>query len=173
MNKKIVIAGILGVILGAGILALFQGRTASAGPHGGDLVPLDSSTKAEIVANADSGEVMAHTYGSDGKTAKPIDANPLSLGSGQQSVDLEPQPLPSDPPGRCSRFYGRADWLRGGQIRHGWIHGAGFDHREFGWNNCWKGGQSHGPMWGEIRGHGPMGMGPGMGAGASGPGHRE
>lgn len=89
---------------------------AQAGPNGGDVIPMgDGQTSAEVMSNADSGEVMVHTWGKDLKTAHPIEAKALTMGSGTNQIQLEPHPLPGDPAGKCSRFYGRAEWLRGGE----------------------------------------------------------
>jgi len=107
---------------------------AEAGPNGGDVVPLNDS-KAEVVANADTGD---------------------------------PHPTATDPRGFCSRFYGQADWLRGGKVNHGWLSGGmGQSRHEFAWNNCWRGGAAHGPMWNEMGEHrrGMKGRGPGAGMG--------
>ena len=141
---------------------------AEAGPNGGDVVPLNNGqTKAEVVANADTGEMMVHTWDQNLKNSQPIENKPLMIGSGEQTISLQPHPTASDPSGLCSRFYGQADWLRGGQMRHGWMGGAGQSRHEFAWNNCWKGGQTHGPMWNEMGAHrrGMMGRGPGGGMG--------
>lgn len=72
--------------------------------------------------------------------------------------------MDTDPAGRCSRFYGQADWVRGGDIRNGWMHGGGIgDHAEFAWQHCWQAGRRHGHMWEEMGKHRPMGPGPGPG----------
>lgn len=131
---------------------------AKAGPNGGDLVGLDSSGgSAEVVTNADTGEVMVHTWKDDLKTPLPIEARPLTLGADANQVQLNPHPMPGDPPGYCSRFYGRADWVRGGGIHHGWMSRAdgGASRQEFAWDRCWKAGRAHGQMWSEMSGHGP------------------
>ena len=134
---------------------------ASAGPNGGDLVPIKGgSAYAELLANADTGEVMVHTWDKDLKTRRPIEKEPITVGSGDKSVELTPHPLATDPSGSCSRFYGEAEWVRGGGIHHGWMHGGGAgDHRTFDWSRCWQGGQAHGRMWEELSKH--RGMGPG------------
>jgi hypothetical protein len=139
--------------------------SASAGPNGGDLVPIKSGTAyAEFLANADTGEVLVTTWDKDLKTRQPIENEPITLGSGDKSVELTPHPIDTDPSGKCSRFYGEADWVRGGGIRDGWMHRGGTgDHRTFEWSRCWQGGQSHGSMWEE--------MGPHRGMGRMGPGH--
>jgi hypothetical protein len=131
---------------------------AKAGPNGGDLVALDAEKgSAEVVANADTGEVMIHTWTEDLKSPLPIESKPLTLGSEQNSVRLDPHPTPSDPPGFCSRFYGRADWVRGGGVHHGWMSRAGGEaqRQHFDWNRCWKAGVAHGQMWSEMGGHSP------------------
>ncbi|HEX2852484.1 MAG TPA: hypothetical protein VHO24_04540 [Opitutaceae bacterium] len=145
--------------------------SAKAGPNGGDVIALnDGKTTAEVLANAETGEVMVHTWGNDLKSTRPLEATPLTIGADEKQIQLEPRPLPSDPAGYCSRFYGRADWLRGGSIRHGWLShsGAKTEHRDFEWNRGWLAGKSHGPMWSEMQGHGP-----GMPRGGPGGMHRE
>lgn len=138
-------------------------NNAKAGPNGGDVVALnDGKTSAEVLANADSGEVMVHTWDNDLKSARPVQARPLTMGADEKQIQLAPHPLASDPPGYCSRFYGRADWLRGGKVHHGWLShsDAATGRQNFEMNRGWQAGKSHGPMWSEMGGHGP-GMGPG------------
>jgi hypothetical protein len=135
-------------------------NSAKAGPNGGDVVALnDGKTSAEVLANADSGEVMVHTWDNDLKSARPVQARPLTLGADEKQIQLEPHPLASDPSGYCSRFYGRADWLRGGNVHHGWLShsGAATGRQNFEMSRGWQAGKSHGPMWSEMGGHG-MGM---------------
>ena len=138
-------------------------NSAKAGPNGGDVVALnDGKTSAEVLANADSGEVMVHTWNNDLKSARPVEARPLTMGADGKQIQLAPHPLASDPPGYCSRFYGRADWLQGGTVHHGWLSHSGAEtgRQNFEWNHGWKAGKSHGPMWSEMGGHG-SGMGRG------------
>jgi hypothetical protein len=135
---------------------------AAAGPDGGDVVSFDNgATKAELLANSDTGEVMVHTWSPNLNERMPIDARPITIGTGTNTVELNPYPLPDDPPGMCSRFYGQADWMRGAQFHHGWMRWSG-DHRmrhEFPWNHCWGGDRMHGQMW---RAMGDHRMGAGM-----------
>jgi len=145
----------------------------ATGPYGGDVVSLGAGLgQAELLANADTGEVVAHVWDNDLKTPRPIAGQPITVGSGDQTVLLDPHPLPTDPPGYCSRFYGRADWARGGGMHHGWIQ-AGTVRQDWTCRHCWSGGRQHGDMWSEMRGHGPGmhrgGMG-GMGSGTGGMG---
>lgn len=136
-------------------------KSAAAGPNGGDLVPIKGgSAYAELLANADTGEVMVHSWDKDLKAKRPIENEPITLGSGDKSVKLMPHPTDTDPSGTCSRFYGSADWVRGGSVRNGWMHGGGAgDHRTFDWNNCWQGARTHGHMWEEMGKHRHMGPG--------------
>ena len=146
---KMLIGIVVGLAVAVGLYFLWTGNRAMAGPNGGDIVPLqDGATKAELLANQDTGELMVHTWDKNLKQSRPIMSEPLTVGSGQQSVDLEPYPVAGDPPGFCSRFYGHADWARGG-IHQGWMHPRGrtTDHHDFAWNRCWKAGISHGTMW--------------------------
>ena len=143
---------------------------AQAGPNGGDVVAMnDGKTSAEVLSNADTGEVMVHTWDNDLKSARPVEARPLTMGADEKQMQLEPHPLASDPPGYCSRFYGRADWLRGGSVHHGWLghSGAESGRMHFDWNRGWKAGGMHGGMWSEMGGHGP-----GMGQGGHGGMHK-
>ena len=135
--------------------------SAKAGPNGGDLVALnDGKTSAEVLANADSGEVMVHTWNNDLQSARPVEARPLMMGADGKQIQLAPHPLASDPPGYCSRFYGRADWLQGGNTHHGWLSHSGSEggRQNFEWKRGWEAGKNHGPMWSEMGAHG---MGPG------------
>jgi hypothetical protein len=132
--------------LAVGMLLIQSCSKAKAGPNGGDMVALgDGKTNAEIMANSDTGEAMVHTWNQDLKSPLPIEAKPLTMGTDANSVRLDPHPVPGDPPGYCSQFYGRADWLRGGGAHHGWLS---------------SGGRTNGHMWSEMGGHGG-GMGPG------------
>lgn len=157
--------------LAVGMLFVQSCSKAKAGPNGGDLVTLgDGKTNAEIMANSDTGEAMVHTWHQDLKSPLPIEAKPLTLGTDANSVRLEPHPLPGDPPGTCSRFYGRADWLRGGSAHRGWLSRTGSESQrhQFEMNRGWKAGGAHGHMWSEMGGHGPGMGGPGMGPGGHG-----
>ena len=163
---KIVAAGVivLGLIVVAGC-----SRTAAAGPNGGDVVPIKNGTAyAEVVSNADTGEVLVQTFDEDLKTRQPIEQQPITVGSGANSVELTPYPTATDPPGTCSRFYGQAEWVRGGEIRQGWMLGAGMGNRqEFAWQQGWEAGRMHGGMWEEMGGH--RRLGPGHAPGPRGP----
>ena len=147
-------AAILTAALLLGIVGLMSCTSATAtdtpGPHGGDVVPLGSSgTKAEVLANSDTGEVMVHTWDPDLEKPQPVESSALTLGSGDESVSLEPHPMPNDPNGRCSRFYGQAEWLRGGKMRHGWLRQGTVekDEHHFDWKHCWSGGRKSHGMW--------------------------
>lgn len=144
-------------------------QSASVGPNGGDLVPIKGGNGyAELLANADTGELMVHTWDKNLKTRRPIEKEPITVGSGDNRVEMTPHPMDTDPSGMSSRFYGEANWVRGGGVHNGWMHGGGIgDHRTFDWSHCWEGGRSHGHMWEEMGKH--RGMGPGRMP--SGPGH--
>ena len=167
MKLLIIGVAVIAAIASVALLSSCSRAKAAPGPNGGDVVPIQNgAAKAEVVTNANTGEVMLHTWDQNLKNAQPIDATPMTLGSGDHAVDLQPYPLPSDPPGRCSRFYGQAEWVRNGKFDHGWLQCCGGQgtRQDFAWNHCWSGGQGHDGMWGEMAGHrrGPMGP-PGMG----------
>lgn len=145
--------------------------TPSTGPNGGDVVPIKNGTAyAELLGNPDTGELMVHTWDKDLKTPRPVEKEPITVGSGDNSAELMPHPTTSDPAGTCSRFYGHADWARGGNVGHGWMamRGEGGQRHSFDWRGCWQGGRAHGRMWEEMGEH--RRMGPGHG-GPMGPGH--
>ena len=153
------------LILGGLVVSAACSRTAAPGPSGGDVVSIkDGTAKAEILSNADTGEVLVQTYDDDLKARKPIEREPITVGSGNNSVELTPHPVDTDPPGTCSRFYGQADWVRGGPMREGWMHGGRTGTRqEFEWEHGWQGGRMHSGMWeamGEHRSLGPGHGGP-------------
>ena len=134
-------------------------RTASVGPNGGDLVSIKGdSAYAELVSNPQTGEVMVQTWDEDLKTRRPIEREPITVGSDGNEVQLTPYPTDTDPAGRCSRFYGQADWARGGDIRRGWIQGRGTGARqEFAWRHGWEAGRMRSRMWEDMGGHRRMG----------------
>ena len=102
MNKKIAIGAVVAVVVAVGAYALIN-RPASAGPYGGDLVPLDDEAAyAEILVNEESGELMAHVWGKNLKTPHPIANKPITVGSDNDSVQLLPHPMPNDPAGTRS-----------------------------------------------------------------------
>lgn len=166
---------VIALVVSAGVLAGGCNRSEttapSAGPNGGDVVPIKNGTAyAELLANADTGELMLHTWDKDLKTPQPVEKEPITVGSDENSTELIPHPMDTDPAGTCSRFYGHADWARGGTIRHGWMamRGEGSQKHSFDWRGCWQGGKAHGRMWEEMGEH--RRMGPGHG-GPMGPGH--
>lgn len=146
--------------------------TPSSGPNGGDVVPIKNGTAyAELLANSDTGELMVHTWDTDLKTPRPVEKESITVGSGDNSAELMPHPMASDPPGTCSRFYGHADWASGGTISHGWMEmrSERGQRHSFDWRGCWQGGKAHGRMWEEMGEH--RRMGPGHGGPMMGPGH--
>ena len=167
---KILTGSLIGIILLLAIMSLqsCSSKVEAAGPNGGDVVSLNNGqAKAEVMANADTGEMMVHTWDQNLKASHPIENKPLRMGSGDQTIELQPHPTATDPSGLCSRFYGQADWLRGGGVHHGWMGGAGQSRHEFAWKHSWMGGAANGKMWGEMGEHrrGMMGHGPGGGMG--------
>ena len=158
-----------GVILAGLIAVIGCSQSAAAGPNGGDVVPIKNGrTVAEVVSNADSGEVIVQTYDEDLKTREPIEREPITVGSGQNTVELAPYPTETDPPGTCSRFYGQADWVRGGSIREGWMEGRAMGMRQdFAWQHGWEAGRMGRGTWEAMGEH--RRMGPGHGPGPGGP----
>ena len=148
-------------------------KTAAAGPNGGDLIPIKGGTAyAELVSNPDSGEVMVQTWDKDLKTRRPIEQEPITVGSGGDNVELAPHPTDTDPSGTCSRFYGQAEWARGAGARQGWMRGRGTgDRQEFGWQHGSEAGRMQGQMWEAMGEHRRMGPGHGPGK-PGGPMHR-
>jgi hypothetical protein len=163
MGKSAWIAAGIAIGLAAAIggYLLLKGRSAQAGPYGGDVVPIDNGAGyAELLANQDSGEVMVHTWDKDLATRRPLAAKQLTIESESGRVALEPHPMAGDPPGSCSRFYGQADWMRGGGHHRGWlVMGEGGPRHEFAWTRCWDAGRAHGGMWEEMGAHRRMGPG--------------
>ena len=153
----------------AGLIAVAGcSQTASSGPNGGDLVSIkDGTAYAELVSNADTGEVLVETWDKDLKTRRPIEQESITVGSEGDDVALSPHPADTDPEGTSSRFYGQADWVRGAGVRQGWMHGNGTgDRQEFEWQHGWEGGRKQGRMWEEMGEHRRMGgheSGPGGG----------
>jgi hypothetical protein len=117
---------------------------------------------------------MVHTWDKDLKTRKPVEKEPVTVGSGDNSTELTPHPMDSDPSGMSSRFYGHAEWMKGGNIGHGWMmmRSEGNQKHSFDWRNCWQGGRMHGPMWEEMGKHRRMGTGHMPGGKEHGPGHK-
>ena len=74
---------LIGVLSGIGLLMAMmtlQSCSSKAGPNGGDVVTLNNGlAKAEVVANADTGEMMVHTWDQNLKHSQPIDNKPLII----------------------------------------------------------------------------------------------
>jgi hypothetical protein len=132
----------------------------------------DGTAYSELLANADTGEVMVHTWDMDLKTRRPVEKEPIKVGSGEHSIELMPHPMNDDPTGTSSRFYGHADWMRGGNVHQGWLamRGEGSQKHSFDWQDCWQGGKAHGQMWEQMGEHRRMGSGGSMRSGRHGAG---
>ena len=149
-----------GMVIAAAVVAAGCSRSATAGPNGGDVVPIKGGTvKAEVVANPNTGEVMVQTYDNDLKARKPIEPQSITAGSGDNRVELMPHPVDTDPPGTSSRFYGQADWVRGGRMRDGWMDdgGTGANRQPFAWEHSSDGGRMHVGIWEAMGEHRRMG----------------
>lgn len=168
---RVLVLSVFAVSVLAGGCSRPAASTPPTGPNGGDVVPIKGGTAyAELLANPDTGELMVHTWDQNLKTPRPVEKEPITVGSGDNGAELMPHPIASDPAGTCSRFYGHADWARGGTISHGWMamRGEGGRRQSFDWRGCWRGGRMHGRMWEEMGPHRRMGSGHG---GPMGPGH--
>lgn len=172
--SRIIIGSAVSLAVIVGAYVLLSRNAVAAGPYGGDVVSIDGgSGYAELVANANTGEVMVHTWDRDLKTVRAIDARTLTLGGDDGRAELHPHPMPGDPAGRASRFYGFAPWMHTSRPHRGWLMlGDGAASRfDFEWSNCWAGGASHGSMWEGMGEHRRMGPGSGRGSGEGhGPG---
>jgi len=157
------------MLLGSLIAVTGCSRTAAVGPNGGDVVPFKGGTAyAELVSNERTGEVLIQTFDDHLKKRQPIEREPITVGSGNNSVELMPHPVDTDPAGTCSRFYGQADWVRGGRMRQGWMHGrATGERQQFEWQHGWDAGRMHQRMWEDMGGH--RRMEPGHAPGSRGP----
>lgn len=177
MRQKVM--WIAGGLLVAGAAALFVAcnkASADVGPNGGDVVALpNTDAKAEVIGNADTGEVVVRTWDEELANPRPMPHESLVIGEGDRRLELMSHPMADDPQGRSSRFYGRAEWLRGGRVDNAWIECCGSEQgrERFGWSHGWEAGRRHGDMWREMREHGEgmreRGMGMGMGMAPTGP----
>lgn len=159
----------IGIICGTGlVLALTAFNSCSSmqqGPNGGTVVSLkDSHAKAEILANAESGMIIVYTWDLALKKSRPISYKPLMIGSGDETVKLLPYPTADDSSGYCSRFFGKADWLRGGNMSYGWL-GGGMEQIEhnFNWNNSLSAGKTLSSLFDTMDNHQGGMMGDGTG----------
>lgn len=160
---------VAGLILSSLTAVTGCSRTASVGPNGGDLVSIKGdSAYAELLANPQTGEVIVRTWDGDLNAPRPIEREPITVGSGEDEIQLRPYPTDTDPAGTCSRFYGQADWARGGDIRRGWMRGPSTGpRREFEWRHGWEAGRRQSRMWEDIGDH--RRMGPEHAPGSAGP----
>jgi len=92
--KTFVIGVILASLFAVAGCSQTSQQSVSAGPSGGDMVPIKGGNAyAELLANANTGEVMVHTWDRDLKTRRPIEKEPITVGSGDKSVELMPHPM--------------------------------------------------------------------------------
>ncbi len=144
--------------LGLASMVLLSCSIMQKGPHGGAVVTLGSGdTKAEVVANGESGEVMVMTWGLDLQGSKAIKATTMTIGSGDSTATLQSCPMETDPPDLSSRFYGQADWLRKGHGGRGWLRDGGEQsggmqevRHKFSLGTCWRAGNRQDAMWKEA-----------------------
>lgn len=149
----------IGIFSGTGLaLALMAFVSCSSmqrGPNGGAVVSLkDSHAKAEILANAESGMIMVYTWDRALKKSQPISYKPLMISSGDQTVDLQPYPTADDSAGYSSRFFGKADWLREGEMKFGWL-GGGIEQIKynFNWNKSLSAGKTRDSLFNKMDNH--------------------
>lgn len=155
---KTILAGVMFI----GLMAVAAcSRTTSEGPTGGDLVPIKGGTAyAEFASNADTGEMMVQTWDKDLKTRRAIERESITVGSGSNNAELAPHPMEGDASGMSSRFYGQADWARGGGVQRGWMQGRGTgDRQEFQWQHGGERAGRQGRMWEDMGEHRRMGQG--------------
>lgn len=123
---------------------------------------MSETPSLQFLGGTGTGEILANTWNKELKTRRSIEKEPITVGSGDNSVELAPHPMDADPLGSCSRFYGEANWVRGGGVHHGWIQGGeSGHHKEFEWQRCWRAGRTHGHMCEEMGDHQHMGLGHG------------
>jgi hypothetical protein len=147
----------------AGLVAalLLSCSVTQRGPDGGAVVTFGRTrTKAEVVVNAESGEIMVMTWGTSLKRSKSVKATPMTIGDDDSTTTLQPFPTMADPPDYTSRFYGQADWLRRGDASHGrrgWLRdgeeqfgGMQEVRHEFGMEACWRAGESQNELWKDV-----------------------
>jgi hypothetical protein len=146
-------------------LAAACGQAPTVGPNGGAVAAISGDTVyAELLADSSTGALLVQTFDRDLQTRRPIGSTSLTVGTGEHRIALRARPTDQDPAGTSSRFYGEADWVRGGDGSRGWIQGLGPGGRhEFDWQPGWEAGGRYGHMWEELEGHGRMGRehGPG------------
>ena len=177
MRQKVMwIAGGLLLAGGAALFVACNKASADVGPNGGDVVALpNTDAKAEVIGNADTGEVVVRTWDEELANPRPMPHESLVIGEGDRRLELTSHPMADDPQGRSSRFYGRAEWLRGGRVDNAWIECCGSEQgrERFGWSHGWEAGRRHGDLWREMREHGEgmreRGMGMGMGTAPGAP----
>lgn len=161
MRRRVLwIAVALLLASGATVFVACNKAQARVGPNGGDVVSVpNTGAKAEVIGNPDTGEVVIRTWDEKLERPESLPREPLVLGEGERRLELMPHAMADDPEGRSSRFYGRAEWLRGGRVERGWIEccGGARVREEFAWSSGWEAGRRHGDMWQDMRGHG-MGM---------------
>jgi hypothetical protein len=159
----------IGIISSTGlVLALTVVNSCSSmqqGPNGGTIVSLkNSNAKAEILANAESGMIIVYTWDLALKKSRAISYKPLTIGSGEETVNLLPYPTADDSAGSCSRFFGKADWLRGGNVSYGRL-GGGMEQiaHNFNWNKGLSAGKNLSSLFKKMDGNQGGMMGDGSG----------
>lgn len=148
--RNLLIGFACGMVIALGVVYLWS-RGSSSGPYGGDLVPLGEGAQGEVLANDETGEAVALIWDASLRHSHPIPDDPIVIGRGERTVTLRPHPRSDDPSGHCSRFYGQADWLKGGRSDHEWLewNGHGMHHR-FAGQGCWNSGPERRSLWHDL-----------------------
>ncbi len=91
-----------------------EGHSHGAGPHGGTLADWGGGKfHVEFTVDHDKKEATVYIFGTDEKTAVPIDASEITLTIKDPSftTTLAASPQDGDPEGKASRFIGNHDSL--------------------------------------------------------------
>jgi hypothetical protein len=91
-----------------------NGHSHGAGPHGGAVADWGGGAyHVEFMVDHDKKEATVYVLGSDGKSAKPIKAEKITLSIDDPAfqIDLAAQPMEGESDGASSRFVGQHENL--------------------------------------------------------------